>query len=140
MTVDPLSAIGRLAGAGLEAQAHRLKIVAENLANVRSTGEMPGADPYRRRTIVFEAVLDREIGATSVAVDQVSVDPTPFKLEFDPGHPAADAEGNVKLPNVNMLIEMADMREANRSYEANLQMIRHGRSMAGELLELLRGR
>ena len=140
MTTDPLSAISRLAGAGLEAQAHRLKIVAENMANVRSTGTAPGADPYRRRTIVFETVLDREIGARSVEVDKISEDPTPFRVEHLPGHPAADADGYVKLPNVNMLIEMADMQEANRTYEANLQMIGHARSMAGQLLDLIRSR
>jgi flagellar basal-body rod protein FlgC len=140
MTMDPLSAISRLAGAGLEAQASRLKVVAQNMANVRSTGDVPGADPYQRRTIVFEAVLDRQIGARSVEVGKISTDPTPFRIEHLPGHPAADAEGNVKMPNVNMLIEMADMQEANRTYEANLQMIGHARSMAGQLLDLLRSR
>lgn len=138
MTIDPLTAVGRLAGAGMEAQAHRLKIVAENMANVRSTGISPGADPYRRQTIVFQAELDRAIGARSVDVKEVSTDPTPFSVEYAPGHPAADAEGMVKFPNVNMLIEMADMREANRSYEANLQMIRHARAMVAQTLDLLR--
>ncbi len=140
MTVDALSAVSRLAGAGMEAQAHRLKIVAENMANVRSTGVEPGADPYRRQTIVFEAHLDRELGAQTVDVEKISRDPTPFRVEFLPGHPAADADGFVKFPNVNMLIEMADMREANRSYEANLQMIKHARAMVAQTLDLLRGR
>lgn len=135
---DPLVAVGRLAGAGLEAQSYRMRIVSENIANARSTGGAPGADPYQRKTIVFGAELDRELGALEVKVKRTALDDAPFRVEHDPGHPAADADGNVKYPNVNVLVEMADMREANLSYEANLQMMRSARSMIFETIDLLR--
>ncbi|MDQ0317591.1 flagellar basal body rod protein FlgC [Amorphus orientalis] len=138
--IDPLTSIGRLAGAGLEAQSARLRIVAENLANAQSTGSTQGADPYSRKTILFESKFDAALGAERVRVDAiVNDDDTPFRIEYDPGHPAADADGNVKLPNVNMLMEMADMREATRSYEANLQMMKQARSMVSMTIDLLRG-
>ena len=136
--IDPLSAASRLAGAGLEAQATRLRVVSENIANVRSTGATQGADPYARKTVVFQAELDRELGAASVRVKHLGTDPSPFQLEYDPGNPAADESGNVKLPNVNMLVEMADMREATRTYEANLQMMKQTRAMISMTIDLLR--
>ncbi|MEM7694960.1 MAG: flagellar basal body rod protein FlgC [Pseudomonadota bacterium] len=135
---DPLSMISRLSGAGMEAQTHRLKIVAQNIANARSTGGTPGADPYQRKTVVFSAELDREIGALSVEVKKTAVDDAPFTVEYDPAHPAANAQGEVKLPNVNLLVEMSDMREANLSYEANLQMMKRARSMITATIDLLR--
>lgn len=136
---DALQAIGRIAAGGLEAQSVRLRIASENIANARSTGTTSGADPYSRKTVMFQAQLDRELGATAVSVKGVSTDETPFRIEHDPGHPAADASGNVKLPNVDMLVEMADMREATRSYEANLQMMKQARSMITMTIDLLRG-
>lgn len=136
---DALQAIGRIAAGGLEAQSVRLRIASENIANARSTGSTSGADPYSRKTVMFQAQLDRELGATAVSVKGVSTDETPFRIEHDPGHPAADASGNVKLPNVDMLVEMADMREATRSYEANLQMMKQARSMITMTIDLLRG-
>jgi len=138
MSADPLAAVSRLAGAGLEAQAYRMRVVSENLANARSTGGSPGADPYQRKTIVFGAELDREIGALSVKVKRTAFDDSPFRVEHDPSHPAADEAGEVKLPNVNPLVEMADMREANLSYEANLQMMKRARSMISMTIDLLR--
>jgi len=135
---DPLVAVGRIAGAGLEAQSYRMRVVSENIANARSTGGTPGADPYQRKTIVFGAELDRALGALAVKVKRTSLDDAPFRVEHDPGHPAADAEGDVKYPNVNLLVEMTDMREANLSYEANLQMMRSARSMITETIDLLR--
>ncbi len=135
---DPLTTIGALAGAGMEAQSQRLRIVAQNMANARSAGATPGADPYQRRTVIFSAEMDRAIGSYSVDVKRTELDPTPFRLEHDPSHPAADAAGNVKMPNVNMLVEMADMREANLSYEANLQMMRRARTMISSTIDLLR--
>ncbi len=138
MSPDPLVMIQRLAGAGMEAQTHRLKIVTQNIANARSTAGTPGADPYQRKTVVFGAELDRDIGALSVRVKNYGVDETPFVVEHDPGHPAADDQGNVKLPNVNLLTEMADMRETNLSYEANLQMMKRARSMIAMTIDLLR--
>ncbi|RAI00943.1 flagellar basal body rod protein FlgC [Acuticoccus sediminis] len=135
---DPLAMVSRLSGAGLEAQSYRLRVVSENIANAQSTGGTPGADPYQRKTIVFGAELDREIGALSVRVKNTALDDAPFIVEHDPGHPAADADGNVKMPNVNLLTEMADMREANLSYEANLQMMKRARSMIAQTIDLLR--
>ncbi|ORE95804.1 flagellar basal body rod protein FlgC [Stappia sp. 22II-S9-Z10] len=135
---DPLAMVSRLSGAGLEAQSYRLRIVSENIANAQSTGATPGSDPYQRKTIIFGAELDREIGALSVKVKRTALDDAPFTVDHDPGHPAADAAGNVKRPNVNLLTEMADMREANLSYEANLQMMKRARSMIAQTIDLLR--
>jgi flagellar basal-body rod protein FlgC len=136
--IDPLRVATSIAGAGLEAQSLRLRVVAENIANARSTGTTPGADPYMRKTITFESEFDRSLGAASVQVRTVGVDQSPFQVEYDPGNPAADKDGNVKLPNVNVILEMADMREASRSYEADLQMIKQARSMTAQMLDLLR--
>jgi flagellar basal-body rod protein FlgC len=136
--IDPLQTATRLASAGLEAQSLRIRVVSENLANVQSTGDAPGADPYARKTVTFKAELDRAVGAASVRVRDIDVDKTPFRVEHDPSNPAADQNGNVKLPNVNALIEMADMREANRSYEANLQVIKQARAMVASVIDLLR--
>lgn len=135
---DPLAAVSRLAGAGMEAQSYRMRVVSENIANARSTGGSPGAEPYQRKTIVFGAELDRKIGALSVGVKRTALDDAPFRIEYEPNHPAADPNGNVKYPNVNPIVEMADMREANLSYEANLQMMRSARSMISRTIDLLR--
>ena len=136
--IDPLQLSLRIAASGLEAQSSRMRVVSENLANAHSTGTTPGADPYRRKTITFENELDRISGAELVQVANIGADRSAFRVEHDPAHPAADEAGNVKLPNVNMLIEMADMREANRSYEANLQVIRQAREMVSMTIDLLR--
>ena len=104
-----------------------------------STGTTPGADPYRRKVVTFEQALDETTGADVVSVNLIIRDQKPFKTEYDPGHPAADATGYVKRPNVEMMIEMADMREASRSYEANLQMIKQARDMASMMVDLLKG-
>lgn len=136
--IDPLAASSRIAGSGMEAQSERMRVIAENIANAQSTGQTAGSDPYTRKTITFRTALDRASGTAAVAVRQIGEDKAPFRVEYDPGNPAANADGNVKLPNVNMLIEMADMREANRSYEANLQMIKQTRSMVASIIELLR--
>jgi flagellar basal-body rod protein FlgC len=137
--IDPLQSSLKIAASGLEAQSARLRVVSENLANVNSTGNVAGADPYRRKTITFNAELDRALGAQSVAIKEYGSDKAPFRVEHDPGHPAADANGNVKMPNVNLLVEMADMREANRSYEANLQVVKQSRSMVSMVIDLLKG-
>lgn len=136
--IDPLKVASRIAGAGLEAQATRLRVVSENLANAQSTGKTAGADPYQRKTVTFETEFDRLLGAAAVSVKKIGVDDTPFDVEHDPGNPAADENGDVKMPNVNMVVEMADMREASRSYEANLQMIKQARNMRTMMLDLLR--
>ena len=137
--LDSLQASLSIASSGLEAQSTRMRIVSENLANANSTGRVAGADPYQRKTVTFDAEMDRAAGAQLVKVKDVGVDNTPFRVEYDPGHPAADKAGYVKLPNVNMMIEMADMREVNRSYEANLQIVKQVRSMLGMTIDLLKG-
>lgn len=136
--IDPLRAATGIAASGLDAQSVRLRVIAENLANAQSTGRTAGADPYQRKTVTFSAELDRLLGASSVEIEKVGHDQAPFVVEHDPGNPAADENGNVKLPNVNVLIEMADMREATRSYEANLQMVKQARTMTTQTLDLLR--
>ncbi len=138
MSIDPLASSLRIAGAGLETQSARLRVVSENIANAQSTGAYAGADPYRRKTITFEDALDRASGDSLVAVKSVGVDETPFNIEHMPGNPAADANGDVKTPNVNLLFEMADMREANRSYEANLQVVKQTRQMITDTIDLMR--
>ncbi|MFB7144144.1 flagellar basal body rod protein FlgC [Agrobacterium deltaense] len=136
--MDPLSAASKIAGSGLEVQSTRLRIVSENIANARSTGDTPGADPYRRKTITFGSELDRVSGVERVTVKKLGVDRSDFVNEYDPGNPAADSNGMVKMPNVNILIEMADMREANRSYDANLQVIRQTRDLVASTIDLLK--
>lgn len=137
--MDPLSASLKIAGAGLAAQSARLRVVSENMANAQSTGKTPGADPYRRKTIAFVNELDRAMGARLVRVRSIGTDPTPFLLEHDPGNPAADANGDVKRPNVNLLVEMGDMREANRAYEADLQIMKQTRDLLAMTVDLLKG-
>lgn len=137
--IDPLNAAARIAGAGLSVQATRMRVVSENIANARTTASEPGADPYRRKTVLFESEYDRLAGAYSVDVRGVATDNAmPFQIEHDPGNPGADADGNVKLPNVNMMIELADMREASRTYEAGLQMMKQARTLASMTIDLLR--
>ena len=136
--MDPLSAALKIAGSGLEAQSTRLRIVSENIANARSTGDTPGADPYRRKTITFGEAVDRASGVTTVNVKKLGEDESKFITEYDPSNPAADEKGVVKLPNVNMLVEMADMREANRSYDANLQTIKQSRDLISATIDLLK--
>jgi flagellar basal-body rod protein FlgC len=136
--MDPLVTAMKVAATGLGAQSERLRIVSENLANAQSTGSFPGADPYQRKTITFAAELDRVSGGHMVEITSISRDDSPFTLEFQPGHEAADADGYVKLPNVNVLIEMADMREANRSYEANVQVIKQARELVSMTIDMMR--
>ena len=127
-----------ISAAGMRAQGQRLRVVAENLANADSVSEVPGGDPYRRKTISFKNALDRELGLETVQVSKVGHDQSDFRMKYDPGNPAADAKGYVKLPNVNSLIEMTDMREAQRSYEANLRAIEVARTMLQRTIDLIR--
>jgi flagellar basal-body rod protein FlgC len=136
--MDPLIASLKISASGLEAQSSRLRVVSENLANARSTGDTPGADPYRRKTVSFAQELDRAAGVSTVEIKKIGTDKSDFRTEYDPGNPAADPNGVVKYPNVNILVEMADMREANRSYEANLQSIRQARDLINSTIDLLR--
>ncbi|THK38041.1 flagellar basal body rod protein FlgC [Ensifer sp. MPMI2T] len=136
--MDPLTSALKVSASGLQAESTRLRIVSENIANARSTGDTPGADPYRRKTISFTAEVDRASGASLVDIQRLGTDDSNFNIEFDPGNPAADEKGMVKMPNVNVLIEMADMREANRAYEANLQTIKQSRDLISQTIDLLR--
>jgi flagellar basal-body rod protein FlgC len=135
---DPLKAILKIAASGLEAQSTRMRVVSENLANAQSTGRVPGADPYTRKVVSFQTEIDEAVNANLVKVESVDLHRSPFRIEHDPTNPAADANGFVKLPNVNMLVEMADMREANRSYEANLQVMKQAREMITMTIDLMR--
>jgi flagellar basal-body rod protein FlgC len=127
-----------ISAAGMRVQGQRLRVVAENLANADSVSETPGGDPYRRKTITFKNALDRELGMETVQVNKVGLDQSDFRMKYDPGNPAADQKGYVKLPNVNSLIEMSDMREAQRSYEANLRAIEVARTMLQRTIDLIR--
>lgn len=135
---DPLQSALKIAASGLSAQSTRLRIVSENIANAQSTGKTPDADPYRRKTVSFRTELENSTGAEQVRVAEVGRDTSPFIEQYDPSHPAADARGYVRYPNVNMVVEMADMREANRSYEANLQVVRQARDLISMTIDLLR--
>ncbi len=127
-----------ISAAGLEAQGTRLRVIAENVANADSAAESPGAEPYRRKVVTFSNVLDRELGLEQVEVKDITLDRSDFGRRFEPGHPAADAQGYIRTPNVNGLLEVADMREAQRSYEANLKVIQSARTMLQQTIEILR--
>jgi flagellar basal-body rod protein FlgC len=137
--LDPLQLSAKIAASGLEAQSRRIRVVSENLANFDSTGKTPGANPYTRKTVSFSDELDEQLGVNLVRVDRIGLDRRPYRIEYDPGHPAADAKGFVKHPNVNMLIELADMREADRSYEANIQVVKQARDLISMTIDMLRG-
>lgn len=127
-----------IAAAGLRAQSARMRVIAENLANASSTAATPGGDPYRRQIPVFEAELDRAAGLERVRMTRVAPDLADFELRYEPGHPAADAQGYVKYPNVKALVELMDMRAAQRAYEANLNIIENARAMMTRTLDILR--
>jgi flagellar basal-body rod protein FlgC len=137
--LDNLSAIMNIAGSGMHAQQSRMKVISENIANARSTGDTPGSDPYQRKIISFEEILDRKSGGSTVGVRSVDRDQSAYNLKYDPKHPAADPNtGYVKMPNVNTLIESQDMMEASRSYEANMNMLDTGRKMKTATIDLLK--
>ena len=123
---------------GMAAQNTRLRVIAENLANAVTTGSAPGADPYRRKTVTFENKLDKSIGTTVVDVRKIAHDTTPFPQKYDPGSPAADTNGYVKMPNVSSFVEVMDMKEAQRSYSANLNVLETTRGMMTHTLDLLK--
>jgi len=138
MSSDILNAMS-ISASGLKAQGTRIRVISENVANADTTGTTPGADPYRRQTITFKNTLDKSIGAEKVAVDKIREEKADnFNLKYMPDHPAADENGYVKVPNVNTLVEMMDMREAQRSYEANLGMIEQSRNMMMRTIDMLR--
>jgi len=128
-----------IASSGMRAQSERMRVVAENIANANSVALSPDGKPYRRKIISFTNEMDRELGLSVVKTDRITRDRAPFQLRFEPGHPAANGDGYVEYPNVNSLVEMMDMREAQRSYQANLKVLETTRSLAGRTLDLLRG-
>ena len=127
-----------IAASGMRAQGFRLKVVAQNIANASSTADRTGAEPYRRKIVTFANVLDRELDAKLVEIKKVKEDSSQFSLVYNPNHPAANGEGFVEMPNVNALVEMMDMREAQRSYEANLNMIESSKRLMSRTIGLLR--
>lgn len=136
--MDPLRSISATSASGMRVQAERLRVVSENVANATSTAQTAGGDPYQRKSISFEPTTDPRTGAAIVRVSGIERDTTPFTLRYDPSHPSADETGYIKLPNVNALIEMSNMREASRSYEANLSMMENARDMRSQLVDLLK--
>jgi flagellar basal-body rod protein FlgC len=127
-----------IATSGLRAQAGRMRVISENIANADSTAATAGGDPYRRKVPTFSSALDRDLDARVVALGKIRPDQTAFRVKHEPSNPAADASGNVKYPNVNPLIEMTDLRDAQRSYEANLNVISATRRMISLTLNILK--
>ena len=127
-----------IATSGLRAQAGRMRVISENIANADSTAQTSGGDPYRRKVPTFSSTLDRTLDAKVVALGKIRPDQSAFRVKYEPGNPAADASGNVKYPNVNSMVEMTDMRDAQRSYEANLNIISATRRMIQRTLDILK--
>ncbi len=127
-----------IATSGLRAQAGRMRVISENIANADSTAPIAGGDPYRRKVPTFSSQLDRALDAQVVTLGRVAQDQSAFRVKYEPNNPAADASGNVKYPNVNSLVEMTDMRDAQRSYEANLNVIGATRRMIQRTLDILK--
>jgi flagellar basal-body rod protein FlgC len=127
-----------IAASGLRAQAGRMRVISENIANADTTATTKGGDPYRRQVPTFRSELDRSLDAKVVSLGRLNTDPSPFREKYEPGNPAADARGYVKYPNVNDLIEMSDMRDAQRSYEANINVITATRRMLQRTLDILK--
>ncbi len=127
-----------ISAAGMRAQGTRLRVISENIANANSTAQTPGGEPYRRKVATFNNELDSALGVETVRVGSIVADRSAFTRRFEPGHPAADEEGYVLMPNVNSLMEMADLREAQRSYEANLKAIESSRAMLQKTIDILR--
>jgi len=136
--IGDLSTSADIAFSGMKAQAQRLKVIAENMANAESVSPVEGGEPYRRQVVTFKQYVDKETGADMVKVGKVVKDESPFVKKYDPNHPAADDKGYVSMPNVNPLIEMMDMKEAQRSYEANLSVVQTSREMNSKILDILK--
>ena len=135
-TVPPSNSAMAVAASALKAQQSRMRVIAENIANAESTANVAGGQPYRRQMPVFQA---RDVdGATGVVLAEVRPDQSDFRMEYDPSHPAANAEGYVQRPNVDTLVEAMDMREAQRAYEANLNVIETARNMESRTLDIIK--
>jgi len=136
--MDDLLRTLRISAAGMKTQGTRLRVISENIANVDSLPTQPGAEPYRRKTVTFRNELDRAIGVETVRVDRIRSDQSEFKRRYDPSHPAAGPDGYVQAPNISTLVEMTDMREAQRSYEANLNVIKASKTMLQQTIGIMR--
>jgi len=136
--MDDLQKSTNVALSGMKAQTERLRVISENLANADSLAQTPDGSPYQRKVVTFKNELDRATGVNKVVVGSVKPDRSEFQRRYDPKHPAADSDGYVLAPNVNPMIEMMDMREAQRSYEANLNVITVTRSLLSQTVQLLR--
>ena len=136
--MDDLLKTLRISSAAMKAQGTRLRVISENIANADSLPQEPGQEPYRRKVVTFKNELDRSIGLRTVAIDKIKPDKSDFEKRFDPNHPAADPDGYVLTPNVNTLIEMMDMKEAQRSYEANLNVIKSSKAMLQGTIDILK--
>jgi flagellar basal-body rod protein FlgC len=137
MAGDLTSALS-ISASGMTAQSTRLRVIAQNIANQDTTGGEPGAEAYRRKTVTFEARMDRELGAQMVQVKNIGKDDSEEPLRYDPANPAANAAGYVKLPNVNSFIEVMDMREAERAYSANVSVLQASRNMLNRTIDMLK--
>ncbi len=133
-----LSKAMMVSAAGMKSQGTRMRVISENLANANSVAPAPGVDPYRRKVVTFVNTLDEELGVTRVKVNNVSFDQSDFGMRYEPGHPAADENGYIKTPNVNGLVEAMDMKQSQRSYEANLNSIEVSKNMMMRTIDLLR--
>jgi flagellar basal-body rod protein FlgC len=127
-----------VAASGMRAQTDRMKVIAENIANANSTSPVKGGDPYRRKIATVTQNFDSELDATLVNAGKPLTDKSDFKSQYDPGNPNADKQGYVKLPNVDSLVEIMDMRDAERSYEADLQMMQTTKQMMAGTVDLLK--
>lgn len=135
---NDLSSTMAVASSGLRAQSTRMKVIAENIANASTTPNTPDEKPYQRQVVSFKNEFDRSLGVHKVKIDGVRKDNSAFIRKFDPSHPAADKDGYIQTPNVKPIMESMDMREAQRAYEANLNVIESSRSMLLKTIELLR--
>ena len=135
--VRPMDRMTAVAASALKAQQSRMRVIAENIANADTTSTTGGGEPYRRQAAVFQA-RETDAGGRGVRMAAVRQDPAPFKTEYNPGHPAADAKGYVRMPNVDPLVEAMDMREAQRAYEANLNVIETARQVSARTLDILK--
>ncbi len=136
--MDDLSKSSAIASAGMKAQSKRIRVTSENLANANSLSTMPGGEPYRRKLVTFRNLMDQELDAVKPVIRRMTEDMSAFGRKYDPGHPAADENGYVMTPNVNPLVELMDLREAERSYEANMNVIQVSKLLASKTVDLLR--
>lgn len=123
---------------GMKAQGERIKVISQNMANSDTAATSPDSDPYQRKVVIFDNYFDKKLGMELVKVDEIKQDEADFKLKYMPDHPGANEKGYVKMPNINSLIEIMDMREAQRSYEANLGVYEQSTNMYRKTIELLR--